>query len=163
MYVYEVLFFFFFHFIYVYYSVSVLLSLLLSSSTRRRFYHQRSETSGQAVVKGVVPSSLRYAPSIFIPHRVQHSHCSSIFIERSLLTLSRFPLINFYARKSPYEYVHSVRIELTKLILVRVGMRTTYQATGDAGRVTRWRVRVRPPEIGGYPFVAGTRRVAPVL
>ena len=37
----------------------------------------------------------------------------------------------FYARKSPYEYVHSVRIEPTKLILV--GTRITYQATGDAG------------------------------
>ena len=35
-------------------------SLLLSSSTRRRFYPQRS--SGQIVVKGVVPS-LRYVPS----------------------------------------------------------------------------------------------------
>ena len=37
----------------------------------------------------------------------------------------------FYARKSSYEYVHSVRIELAKWILV--GTRTTYQATGDAG------------------------------
>ena len=27
-------------------------------------------------------------------------------------------------------------------------------------RVTQWRVRVRPPEFGGYPFVAGTLRVA---
>ena len=35
----------------------------------------------------------------------------------------------FYARKSPYEYVHTVRIEPTKLILV--GTRITYQATGD--------------------------------
>ena len=33
----------------------------------------------------------------------------------------------FYARKSPYEYVHSVRIEHAKLILV--GTRITYQAT----------------------------------
>ena len=37
----------------------------------------------------------------------------------------------FYGRKSPYEYVHSVRIELAKLILV--GTRITYQATGDSG------------------------------
>ena len=37
---------------------------------------------------------------------------------------------NFYARKSPYGYVHSVRTEPTKLILV--GTRITYQATGDA-------------------------------
>ena len=36
----------------------------------------------------------------------------------------------FYGRKSPYEYVHSVRIELAKLILV--GTRITYQATGEA-------------------------------
>ena len=35
----------------------------------------------------------------------------------------------FYARQSPYEYVHSVRIELAKFILV--GTRITYQATGD--------------------------------
>ena len=40
---------------------------------------------------------------------------------------------HFYARKSPYEYVHSVRLELAKLILV--GTRITYQATGDAGTV----------------------------
>ena len=40
-------------------------------------------------------------------------------------------LINLYARKSPYEYAHSVRMELAKLILV--GTRITYQATGDAG------------------------------
>ena len=37
----------------------------------------------------------------------------------------------FYARKSANEYVHSVRIELAKLILV--GTRMTYQATGDTG------------------------------
>ena len=32
-----------------------------------------------------------------------------------------------------------------------------------SSRVTRWRVRVRPPELGGYPFVAGTGRVALLL
>ena len=36
----------------------------------------------------------------------------------------------FCARKSPYEYMHSVRIEPLKLILV--GTKITYQATGDA-------------------------------
>ena len=72
-------------------------SLLLSSSTPRRFYPQRP--SGQAVVTGSVPSSPRYVPSIFIAHRVQHSHCSSIFIECCWLTLSRFPLINFLCKK----------------------------------------------------------------
>ena len=79
---------------------------------------------------GVVPFPPRYVPSIFIAHRVQHSHCQSVFIECCQLTLSRFPLTNFYARQNPCEYVHSVRIELAKLILV--GTRITYQATGDA-------------------------------
>ena len=41
--------------------------------------------SGQAVVTGVIPSSPRFLPSIFIAHRVQQSHCSSIF-HRVLLT-----------------------------------------------------------------------------
>ena len=107
-------------------------SLSLSSSTRKRLYPQRS--SGQAVATGVVPFPPRDVPSIFIAHRVQHSHCSSIFIECCKLTLSRFPLIIFYARKSPYEYlyVYSVRIELAKKLIL-VGTRITYQATGDAG------------------------------
>ena len=39
----------------------------------------------------------------------------------------------FLCKKSPYEYMHSVRIELAKLILVST--RITYQATGDAGWV----------------------------
>ena len=39
----------------------------------------------------------------------------------------------FYPRKSPYECVHSVRIELAKLVLI--GTRITYQATGDAGSI----------------------------
>ena len=37
--------------------------------------------SGQAVVSGVVPPPPRYVPSVFIAHRVRHSHCSSTFIE----------------------------------------------------------------------------------
>ena len=43
----------------------------------------------------------RYVPLLSVAHRVQLSHCSSIFIECSYLTLSRFPLvILFFARKS---------------------------------------------------------------
>ena len=64
-------------------------------------------------------------------YRVQHSHYWSIFIECYELAISRFRLIKFHAEKSPYEYVHSVRIGLAKLILV--GTRITYQPTGDAG------------------------------
>ena len=41
----------------------ILSLLLLSSSTRTRFYPQRC--SGQAVVTGVIPSTPRYAPSIY--------------------------------------------------------------------------------------------------
>ena len=82
------------------------------NSYHSRSYPQRS--SGQAVVTGVVPSPPRYVPSICIAHRVQHSHCSSTFIECCQLTLSRFPLRSIFMQdKSPYEYVHSVRIELT--------------------------------------------------
>ena len=54
----------------------------LSSLTRRRFCLQRS-SSGLAVVTGVVPSPPRYVPLLFVAHSVQHSHCSSIFIECS--------------------------------------------------------------------------------
>ena len=43
--------------------------------------------------------------SFFIVHRVQHSHCSSILIECCYLTLSRFPRVNLYTRKSPYEFI----------------------------------------------------------
>ena len=104
-------------------------SLLLSSSTPGRFYPQRS--SGHAVVTGFVPSPPRYMPSILSRIGVQHSHCSSIFIVASLRSRA-FRQSVFYAR-SPYEYVHSVIIELAKLILV--GTRTTHQATGDAGYI----------------------------
>ena len=60
----------------------------------------RRSSGEQAVVTGAVPSP-RYVPSFFVAYRVRHSHCSSIFIECGLLTLSRFPPINLYARKSP--------------------------------------------------------------
>ena len=53
------------------------------------FLHFYFPASGQqAVVTGIVPSSPRFLPSIFIAHRVQQSHCSSIF-HRVLLTHAR--------------------------------------------------------------------------
>ena len=42
---------------------------------------------------------------IFISHRVQSSHYSSIFVECCQLTLWRFPLIFSYSRTSPYQYM----------------------------------------------------------
>ena len=86
-------------------------SLLLSSSTCRRFYPQRS--SRRVMVTVVVPSPPRYVPSILIGsahlllddfNRISLTHA---------LALSR---VNFYARKSPFELVHSVKIELSKYI-----------------------------------------------
>ena len=49
------------------------------------FAHFYFSASGQAVVTGVIPSPSRFLPSIFIAHRVQQSHCSSI-VHRVLLT-----------------------------------------------------------------------------
>ena len=43
--------------------------------------------------------------------------------------LSRFPLLNFYVVKSPYEYA----LCETRTPEILIGTRTTYQATGDAG------------------------------
>ena len=79
--------------------------------------------SGQAVVTGVVPSSPWLLPSIFIAHRVQQSHCSSIF-HRGLLThalaLSASQIV--HEKKSPriYTSMHSGGFELTKLIYTRL-------------------------------------------
>ena len=52
------------------------------------------------------------------------------------LTLARFPGLIFNTRKSPLDYVRTVILEPTKLILV--GTRITYKATGDAGSVVAW-------------------------
>ena len=79
--------------------------------------------SAQSVVTGVVPSPPRFLPSIFIAHRVQYSHCSSIF-HRVLLThalalsASQFEL----KKKSQriYTSMHSAGLELTKLTYTRL-------------------------------------------
>ena len=54
-----------------------------------------------------------------------------MLLTHALLALSADQFFN--ARKKTYEHVHSVRIELAKLILV--GTKMTYQATGDAGNL----------------------------
>ena len=58
------------------------------------FTHIYFPASGQAVVTSVVPSPPRFLPSILIAHRVQQSHCSSIFHRVLLLKL----LTGFYER-----------------------------------------------------------------
>ena len=62
--------------------------------------------SGQAMVTGVVPSP-RFLPSIFIAHRVQQSHCSSIFHRVSLtpaVTTPGRPVWNNPSRINRDEY-----------------------------------------------------------
>ena len=87
------------------------------------FTHIYFPASGQAVVTGVVPSSFRLLPSFFIAHRVQQSHCSSIF-HRVLLTyalaLSASQFV--HKKKSPriYSSMHSGGFELTKLTYTRL-------------------------------------------
>ena len=87
------------------------------------FSHFYFPASGQAVVTGVVPSPPRFLPSIFIVHRVQQSHRSSIF-HRVLLTHAlALSASQFVHEKSPNEFItsmHSVGLELTKLTYTRL-------------------------------------------
>ena len=66
----------------------------------------------------VSPLLPRFLPSIFIAHRVQQSHCSSIF-HRLLLThalaLSASQLVHRKKSRRTYTSVHSAGLELTKL------------------------------------------------
>ena len=69
------------------------------------FSHFYFPASGQAVVTGVVPSPPRFLPSIFIAHRVQQSHCSSIFHRVLLSHALALSASHWYARKSPHEFI----------------------------------------------------------
>ena len=75
------------------------------------------------MVTGVVPSSPRFLPSIFIAHRVQHSHYSSIF-HRLLLTHALALSASQFVRKKKsqriYMSMHSAGLELTKLTYTRL-------------------------------------------
>ena len=85
--------------------------------------HFHFPASGQAVVTGVVPSPPRFLPSIFIAHRVQQSHCSSIF-HRVLLThalaLSASQFVHKKKSRRFYTSMHSAGLELTKLTYTRL-------------------------------------------
>ena len=81
--------------------------------------------AGQAVVTGpgVVPSSPRFLPSIFIAHRVQQSHCSSIFHQVLLthaLALSASQFVHKKKSQRIYTSMHSAGLELTKLTYNRL-------------------------------------------
>ena len=87
------------------------------------FAHSYSPASSQAVVTGFVPSPPRFLPSIFIAHRVQQSHCSSIS-HRVLLTHALAVSESQFVRKikSPrmYTSMHSGGFELTKQTYTRL-------------------------------------------
>ena len=89
------------------------------------FAHFYFPASGQAVVTGVVPSPPWFLPSIFIAHRVQQSHCSSIF-HRVLLTHAPALSASQFVHKKKSQRIdtsmHSTGLELTKTDL--------YQARG---------------------------------
>ena len=87
------------------------------------FTHIYLPASGQAVVTGVVPSPPRFFPSICIAHRVQQSHCSSIFHQVLLTHLLALSASRFvHKKKSPriYTSIHSGGFELTKLTYTRL-------------------------------------------
>ena len=72
---------------------------------------------------GVVPSSPRFSPSIFIAHRVQQSRCSSSFHRVLLSHALAFSASQFvHKKKSPriYTRMHSGGFELTKLTYTRL-------------------------------------------
>ena len=74
--------------------------------------------SGQAVVTGVVPFSPRLLPSIFIAHRVQQSHCSSIFHRVLLAHALAFSASQFVHKKKTqriHTSMHLAGPELTEL------------------------------------------------
>ena len=87
------------------------------------FAHFHFPASGRAVVTGVVPSPPRFLPSIFIAHRVQQSHCSSI-VHRVLLThalaLSASQFLYKKKFQRIYTSMHSAGLELTKLTYTRL-------------------------------------------
>ena len=75
------------------------------------------------MVTGVIPSPPRFLPSIFIAHRVQQSHCSSI-VHRMLLThalaLSPSQFVHKKKFQRIYTSMHSAGLELTKLTYSRL-------------------------------------------
>ena len=101
------------------------------------FAHFHFPASGQAVVTGVIPSPC-FLPSIFIAHRVQQSHCSSIF-RRVLLTyplaLSASQFVHKKKSQRLYTSMHSAGLELTKLTYTRFGD-NLIRHRGDRSRST---------------------------
>ena len=93
---------------------------LLFFFTSRTFFFQLLDKPWSQVSSLSPP---RFLPSIFIAHRVQHSHCSSIF-HRVLLTHALALAASQSVRKKKsqriYTSTHSAGLELTKLTYTRL-------------------------------------------
>ena len=87
------------------------------------FTHIYFPASGHAVVTGVLHSPPRFLPTNFIAHRVQQSHCSSIF-HRVLLThalaLSASQFVHKKTSPRIYTSMRSGGFELTELTHTRL-------------------------------------------
>ena len=62
------------------------------------------------------PFSPRHVPSVLIAHRVQHSHCSLIFIECCYLALCARQFVRKKKSRRIYTSMHSGGLELTQLL-----------------------------------------------
>ena len=86
------------------------------------------------MVTGVIPSPPRFLPSIFIAHRVQQSHCSSI-VHRMLLThaleLSASQFVHKKKSQRIYTSMHSAGLELTKLTYTSLEDNNLVRHRGD--------------------------------
>ena len=104
------------------------------------FTHIYSPATEQAVVTGVVPSSPRFLPSIFIAHRVQQSHCSSFLHRVSLthaLALSASQFVNKKKSSRIFTSMHSGGFDLTKLTCTRLeDDLVRHRATAESLRIT---------------------------
>ena len=69
------------------------------------FTHTYFAACGQAVATGVVPFSPRFFPSIFVAHRVQQSHFSSIYRRAVLTHALALSASQFVHKKSHHEFI----------------------------------------------------------
>ena len=99
------------------------------------FAHFHFPASGQAVVTGVIPSPPRSLPSVFIAHRVQLSHCSSI-VHRMLLTHALALSASLFVHKKKSQRIY-IRVCTRRGSNPRnwpiPGSKITWYATGATG------------------------------
>ena len=116
--------------IYIFFvSISLLLLVYIYILFQSRCYYWYP-VSGQAVVTGVFPSPLRWVPSLFFAHGIQHPNCSSIIVVNLL-----------HSRPRAFHESHKKSV----IVRIRRGSNSrnwryslrgfTYQTTGDVGYI----------------------------